>query len=169
MCFLAAQTAFPRNNSAGLELLADAARFLYRLNSKERGETSTPCRVRARFLYRRRDRDAARLSNRTADEPKVLLSQQRPSRVCLRSFFAVHLLLPGSPSPTPRNPQVAGVRAGYRHRLAAVPVSVIAWSSPGPAAFSCTDFFFFFLPRRARAIEVSRLAAGEICRLRRQR
>lgn len=32
-------------------------------------------------------------------------------------LFTVHLLLPGSPSPTPRNPQVAGVRAGYRHRL----------------------------------------------------
>lgn len=76
---------------------------------------------------------------------------QRPSRVCLRSFFAVYLLLPGSPSPTPRNLQVAGVRAGYRHRLAAVPVSVIAWSSPGSAAFS----ILVLLPRRARAIEIS--------------
>lgn len=80
------------------------------------------------------------LGNRSADEPKVLLllsrKGHRESMPPLLLSSRVHLLLPGSPSPTPRNPQVAGVRAGYRRRLAVVPLSVTAWSSPGSAPFS---------------------------------
>jgi len=78
---------------------------------------------------------------------------QRPSRVCLRSFFVVHLLLPGSPSPTPRNLQVAGVRAGYRHRLAAVPVSDFSHRLV-VARFSGFLYTAVFLLRYARAIEI---------------
>lgn len=147
--FLATRTAFPWNNSA---IPSPSMRRWYsRLNSKCR-----ECRrrgIRARFLYRGKIVMAS-VEQSLGGRAEGSAFAQRPSRVCLRSFFAVHLLLPGSPSPTPRNPQVAGVRAGYRHRLAAVPVSVIAWSSPGSAAFSLLTFFFIAACSRDRNLRL---------------